>query len=138
LLFPMISNQGGDDTRIVIDNTTGIGPTAPGAGACTVHYHGSTSGGGAAPPDQTSTPVPAGGRLEFTLAGGNLAQGIAGAPELRGYAMAVCDFESAAGRATISRGATHMDVEAEQVAFDQGLRVTGAGALLLPFVSARD
>jgi hypothetical protein len=52
LLFPFVTNQAGFDTGLAISNTSKdwLG-TDPQAGACTIHYHGSTTGGGAAPPE---------------------------------------------------------------------------------------
>jgi len=102
LLFPYVRDQA-DDTRVTIANPTGlIGGLAPSAGACTLHYHGSLSGGGAPPADQTSTLINPGEVLEFTLAEGNPEQGIAGAPDFTGYLMTICDFQGAAGLAEIT------------------------------------
>jgi hypothetical protein len=78
--------------------------TDPQTGSCTIHYHGSTVGGGAAPPDQTSTPIAAGEQLIYTLSGGNAAQNIAGAPEFQGYIIAVCEFQYGHGFAFITDG----------------------------------
>jgi hypothetical protein len=105
LLFPFVTNQAGFDTGMAISNTSEdwLG-TDPQSGACTIHYHGSTTGGGAAPPEQTSTAIGAGEQLIFTLSGGNQAQGIEGGPEFQGYIIAVCDFQYAHGFAFITDG----------------------------------
>jgi hypothetical protein len=105
LLFPFVTNQAGFDTGMAISNTSSdwLG-TDPQTGACTIHYHGATTGGGAAPPEQTSTPIAGGEQLIFTLSGGNNAQNIAGAPEFQGYVIAVCEFQYAHGFAFITDG----------------------------------
>jgi hypothetical protein len=105
ILFPFVTNQAGFDTGIAISNTSQdwLG-TQPQDGACTIHYHGETTGGGAAPPDQTSSVIDAGGQLTFTLSGGNPGKGIAGAPEFQGYIIAVCDFQYGHGYAFITNG----------------------------------
>jgi hypothetical protein len=105
ILFPFVTNQVGFDTGIAISNTSQdwLG-TQPQDGACTIHYHGQTTGGGAAPPDQTSTVIAAGEQLTFTVSGGNAASGIAGAPEFQGYIIAVCDFQYGHGYAFITNG----------------------------------
>ena len=105
LLFPFVTNQAGFDTGMAISNTSSdwLG-TDPQTGACTIHYHGATTGGGAAPPEQTSTPIAGGEQLIFTLSGGNNAQNITGAPEFQGYIIAVCEFQFAHGFAFITDG----------------------------------
>ncbi|MCB0220552.1 MAG: hypothetical protein KDH09_12705, partial [Chrysiogenetes bacterium] len=105
LLFPFVTNQAGFDTGMAISNTSSdwLG-TDPQTGACTIHYHGATTGGGAAPPEQTSTPIAGGEQLIFTLSGGNNAQNITGAPEFQGYVIAVCEFQYAHGFAFITDG----------------------------------
>ena len=105
LLFPFVTNQAGFDTGMAISNTSSdwLG-TDPQTGACTIHYHGATTGGGAAPPEQTSTPIAGGEQLIFTLSGGNNAQNITGGPEFQGYIIAVCEFQYAHGFAFITDG----------------------------------
>ena len=106
ILFPFVTNQAGFDTGIAISNTSldWLG-TTPQNGACTIHYHGSTTGGGAlADDEQTSTVIAGGEQLIFTLSGGNPGQGIAGAPEFQGYIIAVCDFQFGHGYAFITDG----------------------------------
>jgi len=105
LLFPFVTNQAGFDTGMAISNTSEdwLG-TEPQAGACTLHYHGETLGGGAAPADQTSTVIAGGEQLVFTLSGGNPGQGIPGGPEFQGYIIAVCEFQYAHGFAFITDG----------------------------------
>jgi hypothetical protein len=106
ILFPFVTNQAGFDTGIAISNTSldWLG-TTPQNGACTIHYHGSTTGGGAlAEDEQTSSIIAGGEQLIFTLSGGNPGQGIAGAPEFQGYVIAVCDFQYGHGYAFITDG----------------------------------
>ncbi len=105
LLFPFVTNQAGFDTGLAISNTSKdwLG-TQPQQGSCTIHYHGSRTGGGAAPLDQMSTPIPAGEQLIFTLSSGNAAQNIDGAFEFQGYIIAVCEFQYAHGFAFITDG----------------------------------
>jgi hypothetical protein len=105
LLFPFVTNQAGFDTGMAISNTSQdwLG-TDPQAGACDIHYHGATTGGGAAPAPQTSTVIAGGEQLIFTLSGGNALQNIAGAPEFQGYVIAVCEFQYGHGFAFITDG----------------------------------
>ncbi len=107
LLFPFVTNQSGFDTGLVIANTSDdwmLMNSEPQQGACTLHHIGSTAGGGAAPPDQTSTVIEAGQQLLWTLSNGNPAAGLAGAPDFEGYVLAVCDFQYAHGFAFITNG----------------------------------
>jgi hypothetical protein len=105
ILFPFVTNQAGFDTGIAIANSSKdwLG-TDPQNGTCTIHYHGETTGGGAAPADQTSIVINGGEELLFTLSGGNSDQGIAGAPEFQGYIIAVCEFQFGHGYAFITDG----------------------------------
>jgi hypothetical protein len=105
LLFPFVTNQAGFDTGIAIANSSKdwLG-TDPQNGTCTIHYHGETTGGGAAPADQTSIVINGGEQLIFTLSGGNTDQGIAGAPDFQGYIIAVCEFQFGHGYAFITDG----------------------------------
>jgi len=105
LLFPFVTNQAGFDTGLAISNTSKdwLG-TQPQQGSCTIHYHGSRTGGGAAPLDQMSTPIAAGGQLIFTLSSGNAAQNIDGAFEFQGYIIAQCEFQYGHGFAFITDG----------------------------------
>jgi hypothetical protein len=105
LLFPFVTNQAGFDTGLAIANSSKdwLG-TDPQNGTCTIHYHGETTGGGAAPADQTSIVINGGEELLFTLSGGNPDQGIAGAPEFQGYIIAVCEFQFGHGYAFITDG----------------------------------
>ena len=137
LLFPYTSNQNGDDTRMVIANTSGLLPgDTPQTGSCTVHYHGALVGGGAAPVDQTSTPLASGEVLDFTLAGGAPADGIAGAPTFAGYLMAQCDFLGAEGTAIVNDGLEqHTLHRAEVAASGFPLRTPDSKSLLIPFAS---
>jgi hypothetical protein len=105
ILFPFVTNQAGFDTGLAISNTSKdwLG-TDPQNGTCTIHYHGETTGGGAAPADQTSIVINGGEQLIFTLSGGNTDQGIAGAPDFQGYVIAVCEFQYGHGYAFITDG----------------------------------
>jgi hypothetical protein len=107
ILFPFVTNQSGFDTGLVISNTSDdwqLMNTEPQDGACTIHHIGSTTGGGAAPPDATSTEIVAGEQLLWTLSGGNPAQGIGEAAEFQGYIIAVCEFQYGHGFAFITNG----------------------------------
>ena len=104
LLFSTVSNWTGSDTLIAISNTS-LDPFATPSigGTCRISYFGDMIGGGPAPAAQTSTIIPPGGALTFTLSAGNPAQGIAGAPGFRGYVIADCSVPLARGRsATIT------------------------------------
>jgi hypothetical protein len=94
LLFPFVTNQAGFDTGIALANTS-LDPygTTPQNGTVTLNYYGNTVGGGPAPPAQkTSSPVPGGQELIFTLSnGGNF--GIAATPGFQGYIIAVSNFQ---------------------------------------------
>ena len=107
LLFPFVTNKSGFDTGLAISNTSEdwLG-TDPQSGACTIHYHGEGEGGGAAPDEQTSTPIAGGEQLVFTLSGGNDTQNIEGGAGFQGYIIAVCDFQYAHGFAFITDGYT--------------------------------
>jgi hypothetical protein len=107
ILFPFVTNQSGFDTGLVIANTSDdwqLMNTEPQNGKCTIHHIGSTTGGGAAPPDAISEDVNAGELLIWTLSGGNSAQGIEPAPEFQGYIIAVCEFQYGHGFAFITNG----------------------------------
>jgi len=106
LLFPWVTNRSGFDTGFAVANTSDDWLGTPNqTGACTIHFHGETAGGGAVEEDtQTSIPIPAGDVLLFTLSGGNLDYGITGAPEFSGYVIAVCEFQFAHGFAFITDG----------------------------------
>jgi hypothetical protein len=100
LLFAA-SDWGGSDTNIAISNTSldSLG-TSPGSGPCTISYFGEMYGGEPTPRPQTSTVIPAGGQLIFSVTGGNPTQGIAATPGFRGYIIADCGFPLARGVAT--------------------------------------
>ena len=137
LLFPYTSNQNGDDTRMVIANTSGLLPgDTQQSGSCTIHYHGTLDGNGAAPVDQTSTTLGSGDVLDFTLSGGAPAEGIAGAPTFAGYLMAQCDFLGAEGTAIVNDGLEQHTLHRAEVAasgFPQ--RPPDSKSLLIPFAS---
>ncbi len=140
LLFPYTTNQGGFDTNISIANTSKADPSLVAQdGACTLHYHGATSGGGAAPADQSSVVIAADDQLVFNFSGGNPVAGIFGGPGFAGYLMAVCEFEGAVGRATVQQsfGRNRVDIEAETVAINYN-RTLSSHALLFDFVSNKD
>jgi hypothetical protein len=102
LLFTAAGNWGGNDTSIVISNTSEdpFGTQAM-AGTCAINYFGSTLGA-SIPPPQTSTSIQPGSQLSFTISKGNPAQGISPAPGFRGYVIANCGFPLARGLATTS------------------------------------
>jgi uncharacterized protein (TIGR03437 family) len=103
LLFSSVTNWMGSDTAISIWNTS-LDPfgTTSSSGICTLYYYGSMFGGGAVPSPQTSSVIPAGGQLSFSLSQGNATQGIAPTPGFRGYIIAGCGFPLARGAATIT------------------------------------
>jgi hypothetical protein len=105
LLFPFVTNQAGFDTGIAISNTSldTVGTPAQ-SGTCTISYFGTTSGGGPAPPAQTTNaPVPGGGQLTLVISSGG-GFGINGTPGFQGYIMVTCNFQYAHGFAFITDG----------------------------------
>ena len=97
LLFNFVTNQVGYDTIIAINNAS-LTPfnNAGTPGSCTIYYYGSTLGGGAGPPSQTTQPIPPGGQLTLTLATGGT-YGVTATPGFQGYMIAVCNFPFAQG-----------------------------------------
>jgi len=104
LLFPFVTNQFGFDTGVAIANTSAdtLNAVTPQQGIVTLTYYGSTTGGGAAPPTAvTTSEVPAGGELVFTLSsGGNY--GVPATPGFEGYIIARANFQYCHGFAFIS------------------------------------
>ncbi|MBZ5609677.1 MAG: hypothetical protein LAP38_15560 [Acidobacteriia bacterium] len=111
LLFPFVSNQSGFDTGVAIANTSldTLNGVPPQAGTVTLSYYGNTTGGGAAPANQTSKTVNAGEELVFTLSSGG-DHGIAATPGFQGYIIAQMQFQWCHGFAFIS------DVGAQKLA----------------------
>ena len=105
ILFPFVTNRAGFDTGLVISNTSEdwLG-TQPQDGTCTIHYHGTTAGDGASPPDDTSKVILAGEQLIWLLSSGNPAYELDPTPEFQGYVIAVCEFQFAHGYAFITDG----------------------------------
>ena len=105
ILFPYATNQAGFDTGLVVANTSEdwLG-TQPQDGACEIHYHGSTTGGGAAPPTDPTSVIGAGEQLIWLLSSGNAAQDVDPAFEFQGYIIVVCDFQYGHGYAFITDG----------------------------------
>ena len=112
LLFPFVTNQAGFDTGVAIANTSAdtLNGVTPQQGLVTLTYYGNTTGGGAAPPTAvTTSEVPAGSELIFTLsAGGNY--GIPATPGFEGYIIARANFQYCHAFAFIS------DVGAQKLA----------------------
>jgi len=112
LLFPFVTNQAGFDTGVAIANTSAdtLNAVVPQQGLVTLTYYGNTTGGGAAPPTAvTTSEVPAGSELIFTLsAGGNY--GIPATPGFEGYIIARANFQYCHAFAFIS------DVGAQKLA----------------------
>jgi hypothetical protein len=104
LLFPFVTNQFGFDTGVAIANTSAdtLNGVQPQQGTVTLSYYGNTTGGGAAPPNAvTTSEVPAGSELVFTLSsGGNF--GIPATPGFEGYIIAKANFQWCHGFAFIS------------------------------------
>ena len=105
ILFPFVSNRFGLDTGLVVANTSEdwLG-TAPQDGTCTIHYHGTTLGDGASPPDDTSKVIQAGEQLIWLLSSGNPGYEIDPTPEFQGYIIVVCEFQYGHGYAFITDG----------------------------------
>jgi uncharacterized repeat protein (TIGR01451 family) len=103
LLFSAVSNWPGFDTNFTISNTSedALG-TTPASGTCTISYFGSVFGGGSPPAPETSGTIQPGSQFSFSLSSGNAAEGIAGAPGLRGYVIASCSFPLARGFADVT------------------------------------
>jgi hypothetical protein len=102
ILFPFVSNQNGVDTSLVIANTT-LDPfgSVPQSGDCRLYFYGTTGAGNSSPSPQTSTTIPAGGQLIWTVStGGNY--GITPTPNFQGYVIASCGFPLMHGFARIS------------------------------------
>lgn len=105
LLFPFVSNQGGQDTGLIIANTSKdpLG-TQRKAGTCTLYYYGETTGGGPAPAPTTTPTINPGEYLITTLSTGggikpNLHGVFAATPGFKGYVIAKCNFPHARGLA---------------------------------------
>ena len=105
ILFPFVSNRFGFDTGLVVANTSEdwLG-TDPQDGACEIHYHGDTLGGGAAPAIDPTAVINAGEQLIWLLSSGNVAQDVDSASEFQGYVIVVCDFQYGHGYAFITDG----------------------------------
>jgi hypothetical protein len=104
LLFPFVTNQAGFDTGVAIANTTAdtLNAVTPQTGNVTLTYYGGTTGGGAAPATAvTTSAVPSGQELLFTLSGGGNF-GIPATPGFEGYIIARADFQYCHGFAFIS------------------------------------
>jgi len=112
LLFPFVTNQAGFDTGVAIANTSAdtLNGVVPQQGLVTLTYYGTTTGGGAAPATAvTTSEVPAGSELIFTLSnGGNY--GIPATPGFEGYIIAQANFQYCHAFAFIS------DVGAQKLA----------------------
>ena len=112
LLFPFVTNQAGFDTGVAIANTSAdtLNNVTAQQGLVTLTYYGNTTGGGAAPPTAvTTSEVPAGSELIFTLSnGGNY--GIPATPGFEGYIIARANFQYCHAFAFIS------DVGAQKLA----------------------
>jgi hypothetical protein len=104
LLFPFVTNQAGFDSGLAISNTSlDIFGTPTQAGACDINYFGIGTGGGATTKTrETSTSIPAGGQLLFTLSGASNNTGVTGNAGFQGYIIARCFFQYAHGFAFIS------------------------------------
>jgi len=105
ILFPFVVNQAGFDTGFSIANTSCDDKGTPNqAGTCTLFPFGDTSGGGAAPSQQTTSVVPCGKVITWLLSSGNAAINITGMPGFKGYLFARCEFQFAHGFAFITDG----------------------------------
>jgi len=96
LLFPFVTNQLGYDTGVAISNTsldagTGFG-TTPQTGTITLNYYCGQSGCTSPPQQTTTSSVPAGLQLTFTLSGGGN-YGVQATPGFQGYIIAQAAFQ---------------------------------------------
>ena len=96
LLFPFVTNQLGYDTGIAVANTsldtgTGFG-TVPQTGTVTLNYYCGAAGCTSPPQAVTTSNVPAGAQLTFTLSGGGN-YGIQATPGFQGYIIAQAQFQ---------------------------------------------
>ena len=136
ILFPFVTNRSGFDTGLVVSNTSEdwLG-TQPQDGMCTIHYHGTTLGDGASPPDDTSKVIQAGEQLIWLLSSGNPAYEVDPTPEFQGYVIVVCEFQFAHGYAFITDGFGSVPTLAQGylaliIPVQAGGRVAGAGEAL--------
>jgi len=102
LLFPFVTNQLGYDTGVAISNTS-LDPfgTAPQSGTVTLNYYCGQTGCTSPPAQTTSSVVPGGQQLTFTLSGGG-GYGIAATPGFQGYIIASSQFQYCHAYAFIS------------------------------------
>ena len=96
LLFPFVTNQLGYDTGVALANTsldsgTGFG-TTPQTGTVTLNYYCGAAGCTSPPQQTTTSSVPAGLQLTFTLSGGGN-YGIQATPGFQGYIIAQAQFQ---------------------------------------------
>jgi hypothetical protein len=96
LLFPFVTNLLGYDTGVAISNTsldsgTGFG-TTPQTGTVTLNYYCGQAGCTSPPQQTTTSSVPAGLQLTFTLSGGGN-YGVQATPGFQGYIIAQAQFQ---------------------------------------------
>jgi hypothetical protein len=96
LLFPFVTNLLGYDTGVAISNTsldtgTGFG-TTPQTGTVTLNYYCGQAGCTSPPQQTTTSSVPAGQQLTFTLSGGGN-YGLQATPGFQGYIIAQAQFQ---------------------------------------------
>jgi hypothetical protein len=96
LLFPFVTNLLGYDTGVAISNTsldtgTGFG-TTPQTGTVTLNYYCGQAGCTSPPQQTTTSAVPAGQQLTFTLSGGGN-YGVQATPGFQGYIIAQAQFQ---------------------------------------------
>jgi len=96
LLFPFVTNLLGYDTGVAISNTsldtgTGFG-TTPQTGTVTLNYYCGQEGCTSPPQQTTTSAVPAGKQLTFTLSGGGN-YGVQATPGFQGYIIAQAQFQ---------------------------------------------
>lgn len=102
LLLSYVSNQAGQDSGIVILNTSrdSLG-TEEDSGTCTIHYYGQSAGGAEVPEPFTTASISPGEYAIFTLStGGSLSEDgshIPATPGFAGYIIVSCNFAHARG-----------------------------------------
>jgi hypothetical protein len=105
LLFPFVTNQAGFDTGIAIINTSRDPFSSNNAneGTCEIYYYGKLADGSALTKSkETSSVVPAGEYLAFSISGASTDSKVTGNPGFQGYIIARCNFFFGRGYAFIS------------------------------------
>jgi|SRR5579863_2167758 len=101
LLFTFVTTVPGYDTGLALENASRSPTSAGQSGTCSLSFYGVTDyGARPLPPTQTTSLIPAGQQIAFSLHNGGF--GIAAANDFQGYILASCDFPFAQGVAAVS------------------------------------